>query len=368
MGAAILLQEFFKVFQAQYLFVLLAYIGSNYSSSFVEEEHEFWFYMFATLGLLHFLFNKSSRIVIVCALHRLLYGWNSKGIKHAHLLNNIRTFMSTHFPPAQWLILLLSMGSIHFGLRHHKVAVFEKTLLATMCVLVFGYKLQTETAVHVLQQLSPSNFARLIFGIFLVYLLTGTRRQIQGQRFKGFSAAVTIMLVLLSRTYNTGILSIVYWMTRFLIKESTSIAPTALLILTHSSFFATGNTNSIATVDLANSFVGLDSQSMEWSGILTFISTFSAPICVWITMLDYGSEELVYQTWITFMVFRICSLVNISIVSTILRHHLFIWSVFSPKYLYDMVWLFGFGVLASCMYLMKYVSKPRTLKIKTHRE
>jgi ethanolamine phosphate transferase 2 subunit G len=40
--------------------------------------------------------------------------------------------------------------------------------------------------------------------------------------------------------------------------------------------------------------------------------------------------------------FTACSVLAVMVSCTVLREHLFIWTVFSPKYLYEMAWAIGF--------------------------
>lgn len=136
--------------------------------------------------------------------------------------------------------------------------------------------------------------------------------------------------------------------------------------LTHSAFFLTGHTNSIASVDLSNAYIGVEEYNTLLIGILTFCSNWSASIwwsiAGWALVSDSEKisnvraasiskkedeeEEIqtehISQRWVSYLVSQsalfslVITLLSISV--TVLREHLFIWTVFSPKYLYQIAW------------------------------
>jgi ethanolaminephosphotransferase len=120
--------------------------------------------------------------------------------------------------------------------------------------------------------------------------------------------------------------------------------------LSHAAFFITGHTNSIASVDLSNAYIGVQEYNTVLIGLLTFCSNWSAS--TWWSIAGWALVENVHkqveeeegriQPWFTFIIAQsalfslVLSLLSISV--TILREHLFIWTVFSPKYLYQIAW------------------------------
>jgi len=139
------------------------------------------------------------------------------------------------------------------------------------------------------------------------------------------------------------------------------------LIMQHVSFFALGNSNSLSSVDLSNAYNGISSYSIPLVGLLTFISNWAGPIW-WSTAslqflaqrkmslhhrhthkkptspvpqkvqdeksIDIFVDWMGWSSWFHGMAisFLVCTCI-------ILRTHLFIWTVFSPKFLFQAVWL-----------------------------
>ncbi|ODV60015.1 mannose-ethanolamine phosphotransferase LAS21 ASCRUDRAFT_8799 [Ascoidea rubescens DSM 1968] len=146
------------------------------------------------------------------------------------------------------------------------------------------------------------------------------------------------------------------------------------LILQHLSFFSSGSTNSLSTVDLTNSYNGLTNYNLFITGVLTFTSNFASPIywnfinlklifenslMLHIKLMDrYQNQQLNKNKDENKNIFRKFKfelfLRNFSIKLTfysifgmfliiscyLLKFHLFIWTVFSPKLLYFFVWNF----------------------------
>ena len=119
------------------------------------------------------------------------------------------------------------------------------------------------------------------------------------------------------------------------------------LWMQHVSFFALGNSNSLSSIDLANAYNGISSYSIPLVGTLTFVSNWAGPIW-WVfaavrllsTPCKKDGGVNLYIDWMGwcswFHGMAMCFLVGACIV---LRTHLFIWTVFSPKFLFQAVWM-----------------------------
>ena len=129
------------------------------------------------------------------------------------------------------------------------------------------------------------------------------------------------------------------------------------LLLSHFSFFAMGGTNSINTIDLSNAYNGISSFNPIPVGILLFISNWAGPVlCGFaglIQQLDRndqkpeprGKWDVYGQHVVRMTVFMAISTLGIEIACYVLREHLFVWTVFSPKLLYHGAWVgWHFGV------------------------
>jgi ethanolamine phosphate transferase 2 subunit G len=122
---------------------------------------------------------------------------------------------------------------------------------------------------------------------------------------------------------------------------------TSSLLLQYMSFFALGGTNAISSVDLSSAYNGVSGFNGTAVGVLTFISNWAGPI-YWsfaaVILLrkpnQVKSGEYKRHAGALTM-FAACSVAFVMAACTVLRTHLFIWTVFSPKYLYIMAWSLG---------------------------
>lgn len=126
------------------------------------------------------------------------------------------------------------------------------------------------------------------------------------------------------------------------------------LILQNFTFFQFGGTNSISTIDLGNAYHGVSSDyNIYVVGILMSVANF-APAIYWSMLpwsINYASipAQVKLQTFIRsklpaftyHCIFGTCLMTA----CVVLRFHLFIWSVFSPKLCYFLGWNFVMGLL-----------------------
>ena len=160
----------------------------------------------------------------------------------------------------------------------------------------------------------------------------------------------------------------------------------SVLLFSYSSFFALGNSNAISSIDLSNAYNGVSGFNVLAVAVLLFTSNWAGPI-YWtlggvlllnqmtfytkkqsprllnsadeitrvktkdserinnfvpstvVASKDDIKETSLYTQYTTvFTFFTSSALLSVMMACLVLREHLFIWSVFSPKYLYMMVW------------------------------
>lgn len=114
-----------------------------------------------------------------------------------------------------------------------------------------------------------------------------------------------------------------------------------------------GNSNSLATIDLNAGYIGLDSYHPVLVGAFLTLNTFSGPILTFLLALCHLYEQLCgsnitvdqskkIRSTIAVNLLRIQSvqlglpLTVYLIVATLFRNHLFVWTVFSPKLIYEL--------------------------------
>lgn len=175
----------------------------------------------------------------------------------------------------------------------------------------------------------------------------------------------------------------------------TEVATSALLF-SHVYYFCMGGSNSISSIDLSNAYNGVANYNIAAVGVLLFASNWAGAIwwcsSALLLMLPKWSEpaeevrrqqqddkdwvmvehsklhndavastkskdspsnlqEPVEEFWVVYVacmtLFISASLVAVMAACTALRTHLFIWTVFSPKYLYAMAWSVGWHLIVN---------------------
>lgn len=113
-------------------------------------------------------------------------------------------------------------------------------------------------------------------------------------------------------------------------------------------FFYQGNSNSLASIDLNAGYVGLNTFNFVAVGLLLTINTFSGPILSFITFVHNntydGNEQSLQSADAKHVLPLIVLLIAFpftlyAFIVLLMRQHIFIWSVFSPKLLYEFYYL-----------------------------
>lgn len=171
----------------------------------------------------------------------------------------------------------------------------------------------------------------------------------------------------------------------YITPASLDLSPTAItlttLLLSQTSFYALGNSNAISSIDLSNSYNGISGYNVGAVGLLVFLSNWAGPV-FWslagVILLgghgqiqryisteelhtqDFDAEQKAYieelarkeeakrearaqgREWgahvALLTLWTGVMLTAVMASCTLLRQHLFIWTVFSPKYLFAMAW------------------------------
>ncbi|XP_077858911.1 GPI ethanolamine phosphate transferase 2, catalytic subunit isoform X15 [Macaca mulatta] len=200
--------------------------------------------------------------------------------------------------------------------------------------------------------------ARFVYVFVLGILFTGTKDLLKSQVIATdfqlktvglweIHSGLVLLAALLFRPHNLPVLAfsllIQTLMTKFIWKPLRHDA--AEITVMHywfgqAFFYFQGNSNNIATVDISAGFVGLDTYVEIPAVLLTAFGTYAGPVLWASHLVHFLSSETRSSSALSHACFcyaLICSIpVSTYIVLvTSLRYHLFIWSVFSPKLLYE---------------------------------
>ncbi|KAJ1941803.1 major facilitator super transporter protein [Linderina macrospora] len=141
--------------------------------------------------------------------------------------------------------------------------------------------------------------------------------------------------------------------------------------LLNASFYVLGNSNSLASLDLSNAYAGVSRYNENLVGVLLFVANWAGPLwwaaaglCVLSFRKPAAADRVITDALASAHLWQACALLLLSIVVTSLRTHLFIWSVFSPRYLYQIGWLVGFYTVSLTLGGIAWVTGFSLLSLK----
>lgn len=361
------------------LLISLLYGVMMFASSYVEEEQHFWYWTIgAWLGMMWLkrYRNTTSRLLSITSISilvavRIVQRWNQTGQKRAGEPDISRTFFLNH-KLTLWALIcvtylwnLQSLASRGFPRFSQLIAGAIATALATAAItfkLAFTSEDSPELMAGLAKSMSNNELgvslvlrARIVFiGIALALIYTIATGFARPRRWESTMRTIHDLLVLFlvtqSRATNIPLLlifEVLFYLINDLDLTLIELTITSLLFQ-YMSFFAFGGSNAISSVDLSSAYNGVSDYDVLAVGILTFVSNWTGPIfwtsatnIMLLRLRKQGKKDLLPQHLALLTVFVTSSLVFVMAACTFLRTHLFIWTVFSPKYLYSMAWSLG---------------------------
>ncbi|XP_060124658.1 GPI ethanolamine phosphate transferase 2 isoform X2 [Zootoca vivipara] len=342
----------------------IGHVSSLGASSFIEEEHQTWYFLVSTLCLA--LCQETCRHCFLAKDCDLQLPSSSKAdpenVKGAH----------HHRDDA---------GFLQDAPKTGKAANSESTrgsekwmVLATPWVVLICCRLLRSLNQTGVQWAHKPDFghwltrgiieARFVYVFVLGIVFTGTKDLLKSQvlstdaktKFIGLweiYSGLVLLAALLLRPHNLPVLVfcllIQAMMTKYVWKPLEFDAAQVTIMhywFGQAFFFFQGNSNSIASVDVSAGFVGLDNYVEIPAIFLTGFATYSGPLLWAIHLLCYLSSEVsrnpsaMGHGCFCYALLRSIPVAVYIILVTGLRYHLFIWSVFSPKLLYEGVHVF----------------------------
>ncbi|XP_036424535.1 GPI ethanolamine phosphate transferase 2 [Colossoma macropomum] len=386
------------------------------ASSFVEEEHQTWYFLLNTLCLAVFqdvcrkyfrerrrpgddeeddpilpstveedtsqvTFSPAAELgvsvgsekwlalatpILTLACCRLLRSLNQTGVQWAHLPDLSHWLNSGDHKVVLSLLAILSLLLI-FLLVQRRCSLVSKIALALGLLGVYSYRAAVGNVLFPWQHSGRSiskgtSEARFVYVFVLGILFTGVKdllrsqvmsSAVEGRRQKSRGlwevfSGVVLLVALLFRAHNLPTLAccllIQTLMAQFIWKKLHYDAAQTTIMhywFGQAFFYFQGNSNNIATVDISVGFVGLESYVEAPAVFLTAFSTYAGPllwachlVCYLSSERDRAAVSLGHGSY-CFALLRSIPAVFYVVLVTALRYHLFIWSVFSPKLLYE---------------------------------
>ncbi|CAH0482573.1 unnamed protein product [Peronospora belbahrii] len=144
----------------------------------------------------------------------------------------------------------------------------------------------------------------------------------------------------------------------FSLQHSGVVIAGLALWLSQAAFFALGNSHLVTTIDISQSYHGLASYSQSLVGALTFVSVFSGQLVCFVNLFQWlnivapiktsrmftkvsevqNLPSSIHTRWtvcLAMLTYQTLRFTVYTVVVYLMRFHLFIWSVFAPKMLYE---------------------------------
>ncbi|XP_016662994.1 GPI ethanolamine phosphate transferase 2 isoform X2 [Acyrthosiphon pisum] len=270
------------------------HVLSLFSSSYIEEEHQLLYHLWAGFSALQVYktfilhsYTTTAKWILSMILHRICKN-----------LNTIGNQSSGVYSLGDWF-------------RESQNQIYLTILM------VVGLKLK-----------------KLLYHMDIIYFIKQTNRN--NNKFNSAVCSIIILLILrlslLLRPHNILVPAVLVYTCKLLqFKIWNTLTTTTLHYwLSLMFFFYQGNSNSVGTLDIVPGYIGQTSYNPVVAGIHIFTHTYGLPILVYLFLvLDQKFSGL--QTLCMLNVTQSCVY---NLVILLFRNHLFIWSVFSPKLLY----------------------------------
>ncbi|XP_052497564.1 GPI ethanolamine phosphate transferase 2 isoform X1 [Budorcas taxicolor] len=299
---------------------------------------------------------------LVLACCRLLRSLNQTGVQWAHR-PDLGHWLTSSDHKAELSVLAAVSLTMIFVLVQKRCSLTSKVAMAFGLLGIYCYRAAIGNVLFPWQQDNKDiskgiTEARFVYVFVLGILFTGTKDLLKSQIIAADFTARTVGLweihsglvllaALLLRPHNLPVLvlSLVVQtvMTQFIwrpLRHGAAAVTVMHYWFGQAFFYFQGNSNSIATVDISAGFVGLDAYMEIPAMFLTAFATYSGPVLWASHLVNFLTSEASSGSALRracFCYALVCSApasVYILMVTS-LRYHLFIWSVFSPKLLYE---------------------------------
>ena len=317
------------------------------SSSFVEEEHQTVYFLYSSFLLLLLLEQRRAKVdevkalqVLAClTMHRLASSFHSTGDKWRHLPDLAQWLKET--PHGCALATLLSCIVLLLLLKE------ENKLPLAIKTVVVGIILA-----HKLANPCPVELVRLAYLLVLILPFTSSPSLPILTRL---AHSVTLLTFLLHSPTHLPVLALLLLQLHLLPPTLSalhpSVQPLVFILLARVSFFQLGGSNSLATIDVGAGYTGLTEFNPVLVTLLMAVHTYSGSLITLLSAPITFTSALLQALPVTLGL----ELTMFCLVATLLRHHLFVWTVFSPKLLYLGMQLVVFTCIATVIQIVKYI-------------
>ena len=389
------------------------------STSFIEEEHQSIYFFTISIVIAVFNTNISSNdlsnkkelmrndnigtrighVIFVLFLLRISRTINQTGDKWLYL-PDFSDYLQK--PENQNLLIMVHAASVFIliatRIRHMSKWKAEPTpiyvlsigLLVVSHLTIVLQKLPKETLANMFYSFDTNPEETKIYLAQLVYLLSFLYFVLRVKGAETFSNCCQVFLdgslvvfSLLVQPYSTCLLPIALIIEEILFYSMKNVSRdwgAIYYLFGLSTYFQMGNSNSLASVDVGAGYTGISSFNPVIVCLLMAVNTFNGPIiwslCLFCRLNHNPKTTTTTKTAIndhrpqletvlkSVGFYRSIELLFITIVCTICRFHIMVWTVFAPKVLYEMMFSLMMALVLSLIYVIQklFVTKENKNK------
>lgn len=298
------------------------------ASSFVEEEHQIWYYYCTSIAILGAVFHLKLRnclcdTMLLLVAFRFIKRINQTGDKWASW-PDYKSFLQQD-ENVPFLIVfftcslfVLFLYCLYISDINRKNYFFITIIVLFICIFrVFNFN-----SIHVAL---PRIIWFLLLGNFVINM-----------NYKTLLITWLLFSALLLRPYNVVLLPFALHASDIINKyvENARFKQILHLYLGIALYFCQGHSNSLSSIDIAAGYVGLTEYNPIIVGFQVFCHSYTFPVLAYIlAKKSVNSKTPVQLNY--FILHQMLSTSVVIFVVLLQRHHLFIWSVFAPKLLIE---------------------------------
>ncbi|CAB4033090.1 Hypothetical predicted protein [Paramuricea clavata] len=306
-------------------------------------------------------------ILLLCA--RTLRSWNQTGIKWADQPDVEDWLVNPENKTVLSLLTIISFVgitlNIFYKIERNRCGLFEFIVFTAGEVGVYLYRAATgcvnllwspgtpQAGIHFAQFVHLCVLVLVLKSLFRLYYDRRKGYPMQGSPLEVLVTGYVLLITLLLRTHNIPLVALmlvqVHVHREVIWKRCDSNVEIILsaYYIGWFTYFALGNSNSLATVDIGAGYIGLGQNYWPaFVGLFTSLATFSGPLfwlmqAVMFIQNKHNSSNRstsVFggsQVFTVLLMIKSFNLTVCTILSWLNCYHLFVWSVFSPKLLYE---------------------------------
>lgn len=289
----------FSFDSAFYAFLSILYLVSLFSSSFIEEEHQIW-YFFDTTQIFFLVYNICKKLkkyfdiilmLILLITNRLLRTINQTGNKWVHLKDFGDILRENE---SKFFLLFFSATCLL------SICMMQKFKIINILnfILIFSFHLSSIFFEYI--ELQTRNLIAQVAYLALIFsLIYSLLRRLEFNIFESIGNFWLLLNCLIHPTHN--IITLLLWQIKeFIINKyiheifgelnySNFNIFCFYLITSQSCYFSQGNSNSLNSVQVSSGFVGINQMNMTLIGFLIFSATYSSNVYWFLASLKHFS-------------------------------------------------------------------------------